>query len=164
MKNAPFLVKTPTTFPSLTSTSITSSCLTSRFSSLSKIFFILFWYFFLSACALNECTAGPFDVLSILDWINVSSILIPISPPSASTSLTKCPLAVPPMLGLHGINPIASRFIVHTNVFNPILAVANPASQPAWPAPTTTTSYSPALYLIFSLLLSDTEISKYLIY
>ena len=136
----PFLVRTPLTFPSSTSTETTSNCLKWRFSCVSKTFFILSWYFFLSACALRECTAGPFDVFNILDWINVWSIFTPISPPKASISLTRCPLAVPPILGLHGIIATESNVNVQTKVLHPILAAANPASQPAWPAPITTIS------------------------
>ena len=102
------------------------------------------WYFFLSACALKECTAGPFDVFNILICIIVLSIFLPISPPSASISLTKCPFELPPIWGLQGIFATASKLIENTNVFIPSLAAANPASHPAWPAPITAISYSPA--------------------
>jgi len=84
----------------------------------------------------------------------VLSIFFPISPPKASISLTKCPLELPPICGLHGILAIASKLIEKINVFIPNLAAASAASQPACPAPTTATSYSPALYSIFSLLFS----------
>ena len=82
--------------------------------------------------------------------MNVSSIFIPISPPNASISLTKCPFAVPPILGLQGIIAIESKLIVHINVFNPNLAHAKAASHPACPAPTITISNSPALYFIIT--------------
>ena len=38
-----------------------------------------------------------------------------------------------------------SKLIENNNVFIPILAAANAASQPACPAPITAMSYSPAL-------------------
>ena len=94
----------------------------------------------MSACALKECTAGPFDTFNILDWINVSSMALPISPPNASISLTRCPFDVPPMLGLHAIMAIASALTVKHIVLSPSLDDARAASHPAWPAPTTTTS------------------------
>jgi len=67
-------------------------------------------------------------------------MLIPISPPRASTSLTNCPFPVPPIDGLQGIIPIESSVNVTINVLHPILAEANAASHPACPAPTTITS------------------------
>ena len=67
-------------------------------------------------------------------------MFFPISPPSASISLTKCPFELPPICGLHGIFATASKLIENTNVFIPNLAAANPASHPAWPAPITAIS------------------------
>ena len=58
----------------------------------------------------------------------------------ASTSRTRVPLAVPPMLGLQGMFPTASRLMVNTAVFAPSMAAAWAASMPAWPAPITITS------------------------
>ena len=63
-----------------------------------------------------------------------------ISPPSASSSRTRWPLPVPPMAGLQGMLPTASRLIVKTAVRSPMRAQASPASMPAWPAPITATS------------------------
>src|SRR6185436_11528775 len=65
----------------------------------------------------------------------------PIAPPSASISRTRCPLAIPPMAGLQLICAIRSRFMVTMAVRRPMRAQARAASQPAWPAPMTTTSY-----------------------
>ena len=96
----------------------------------------------MSACALRECTAGPFDELSILDCIYVLSIFFPISPPRASISLTRCPFELPPTLGLHGIIATLSILTVNIIVLRPSLALARAASHPACPAPTITTSYS----------------------
>src|SRR5579864_8482980 len=62
-------------------------------------------------------------------------------PPSASTSRTRCPLAMPPTAGLQDIWAIRSTLSVYSAVFRPIRAAAIAASQPACPAPTTTTSY-----------------------
>ena len=72
-------------------------------------------------------------------------MFLAISPPRQSISLTKCPLELPPMCGLHGIFATASKLIENNNVFLPILAVANAASHPACPAPITATSNFPAL-------------------
>ena len=52
-------------------------------------------------------------------------MFFPISPPSASISLTKCPLEVPPIFGLQGINAILSTLTVKITVSNPNLAQAN---------------------------------------
>src|SRR5208337_3482469 len=62
-------------------------------------------------------------------------------PPSASTSRTRCPLAMPPTAGLHDICAIRSTLRVNSAVFRPMRAAAMAASQPAWPAPAMTTSY-----------------------
>ena len=97
-------------------------------------------YCSLSACARRECTAGPLPVLSMRDWMKVSSMALPISPPSASTSRTRWPLPVPPMAGLQGISASASRLSVKSSVLWPMRASASAASQPACPAPTTTAS------------------------
>src|SRR5512145_1884996 len=65
-----------------------------------------------------------------------------ISPPRASISRTRCPLASPPIAGLHDMRPMASTLIVRSRVAHPVRAAARDASIPAWPPPTTTTSYS----------------------
>ena len=129
-----------------TTISTISPCFTQRFSCNSKVCFISIWYFFLSACALSECTAGPLEVFNIFIWIILLSIFFPISPPNASISLTRWPFELPPICGLHGIFAIFSKLIENTNVFIPKRAAANAASHPACPAPTTATSYSPASY------------------
>jgi len=68
----------------------------------------------------------------------------------ASTSRTRCPLAIPPIAGLQLICAIKSRFSVKIAVRSPIRAAATAASHPACPAPTTTTSYcSVKLTLLF---------------
>ena len=102
-----------------------------RFGVFSKVFLISLEYSCLSACALRECTAGPFDAFNILDCINVLSIHFPISPPSASSSLTRCPLELPPIFGLHGIKAMESTLTVNITVFSPSLALASAASHPA---------------------------------
>src|SRR5207249_10871529 len=60
-------------------------------------------YVLLSACARGDQTAGPRLRLRSLNWIPVASIARTINPPSASISRTRCPFAVPPIAGLHGI-------------------------------------------------------------
>src|SRR6478609_369717 len=64
----------------------------------------------------------------------------PISPSSASTSRTRCPLPTPPMAGLQDISPRVATLWVSSKVRAPQRAAAAAASQPAWPPPTTTTS------------------------
>ena len=97
-------------------------------------------YCCLSHCARGDHTAGPRDVFSRRNWMPTASVTSPMMPPSASTSRTRCPLAMPPMAGLHDICAMRSTFSVKSAVFRPMRAAAIAASQPAWPAPTTTTS------------------------
>src|SRR5512143_4042764 len=85
----------------------------------------------------------------------VSSARSPISPPRASISRTRWPLARPPMAGLQLIWAIVSRWIVTRQVRRPMALAAAAASQPAWPPPTTTTSTS--LADLAGLLFSDAE-------
>src|SRR3954453_10470253 len=80
----------------------------------------------------------------------VASIARPSAPPSASISRTICPLPTPPMAGLQLIWPTESQFVVSSAVFAPSRAAASAASVPAWPAPTTITSYS---YVLEGMLL-----------
>jgi hypothetical protein len=80
--------------------------------------------------------------LSSLNWIAVASIARPIKPPSASISRTRCPFAVPPIAGLHGISATVSGDSVHNPTRHPSRAADHAASQPAWPAPITITSKS----------------------
>src|SRR5215203_2444302 len=70
----------------------------------------------------------------------VASIARPINPPSASISRTRCPLAVPPTAGLHGMCATPFRDSVHNPTWQPRRAAAYAASTPACPAPMTITS------------------------
>src|SRR5690606_24244248 len=63
-----------------------------------------------------------------------------IAPPSASISLTKWPLPMPPIDGLQDIWPSVSMLCVSSSVRLPMRAAASAASVPAWPPPTTITS------------------------
>jgi len=146
---APEKVLTPFICPFSTISSDTSAWRMVRCWVFSMVFLIWRLYSCLSAWALKEWTAGPLDSFNILDWIKVLSIFFPISPPNASSSLTRCPLELPPTLGLHGMRAILSTLTVNTMVSRPSLAQANAASQPAWPAPTTTISYDSSKYGIF---------------
>ena len=118
----------------------TVSCFRSRLGCVSSAYFIASRYACLSHCARSAWTAGPFPVLSRRIWMKVRSVFFPISPPSASISRTRCPFAGPPMEGLQGMRAMLSRFIVSSSVRRPIRADARAASQPACPAPTTSTS------------------------
>ena len=60
-----------------------------------------------------------------------SSVALAIIPPIASISLTKCPLPIPPIEGLHDIWPIVSILCVSSSVFCPMRAEAKAASVPA---------------------------------
>src|ERR1051325_7699186 len=113
-----------------------------RFSWFSILFRASTEYHSRSFWHLGDQTAGPLDLLSILNWIPVASALFPISPPRASISLTRCPFAVPQIAGLQDILPIDFLSIVKRAVLHPILAAASDASIPAWPPPTTATSRS----------------------
>jgi hypothetical protein len=90
-----------------------------------------------SAWARVARTAGPLRAFSIRNWIPASSAARAIAPPSASTSLTRCPLPMPPIDGLHDICPRVSTLCVNSNVEQPMRALASAASVPAWPPPTT---------------------------
>ena len=94
----------------------------------------------LSACARGDHTAGPRLRLSILNCRPVASMALPINPPSASISLTRWPLAVPPTAGLHGMSATVSVDSVQSPTEQPRRAAAHAASTPACPAPTTITS------------------------
>src|SRR3954447_22853062 len=65
---------------------------------------------------------------------------LPITPPSASISRTRCPFAVPPTAGLHGMCATVSGPSVQIATLQPRRAAAWAASTPAWPAPMTITS------------------------
>src|SRR5476651_1158715 len=72
------------------------------------------------------------------------SMTRPITPSSASISRTRWPLPSPPIAGLQDISPIVSSRWVSSSVRAPSRADAAAASQPAWPPPTTITSYAKA--------------------
>ena len=99
----------------------------------------------MSHWARGDHTAGPRPRFSILNWIPARSVTSPMSPPSASTSRTRCPFAIPPTAGLHDIFAVSSRFTVRRAVESPSRTHAFAASQPACPAPTTTTSNAPSV-------------------
>ena len=63
-----------------------------------------------------------------------------MAPPSASISLTRWPLPMPPIDGLQLIWPSVSMLCVSSSVAQPMRAAASAASVPAWPPPTTMTS------------------------
>ena len=102
-----------------------------------------------SFCVRGDHIAGPFDLFSILNCNALLSLTIPEPPPSASISLTICPLATPPIAGLQLIWAMVFIFIVTNKTLLPIRAAAFAASQPAWPAPTTITSYLSNIVFVF---------------
>ncbi len=59
------------------------------------------------------------------------SVILAIWPPRASISLTNCPLAMPPMDGLQGMDAILSISMVSRRVAHPMRAEARAASHPA---------------------------------
>src|SRR5690242_11306767 len=127
-----------------------------KFGWLSRTSRIFKRYCCLSHWARGDHTAGPREVLSKRNWIPTASVTSPMIPPSASTSRTRWPLAIPPTAGLQDIWAIRSTFSVNRAVFSPMRAAAIAASQPACPAPTTTTSYCsvnfstvPVFYRVF---------------
>ena len=140
---APSWVMTPVTAPFSVKISTICACFSSKFSWFSRVFFITCWYFRRSAWARREWTAGPLPRFSIRYWMQALSAARPISPPSASISRTRCPLPVPPMAGLQGMLPTASRLMVKRMVCSPSRAAASAASMPAWPAPMTAISHCP---------------------
>ena len=132
-------VWTPVTWLFSVSRRVTSPCFTQRFSWVSRVCFMIFWYSRRSAWARREWTAGPLPRLSTRYWMQAWSAALAISPPRASSSRTRWPLPVPPMAGLQGMLPTASRLMVKHRVASPSRAQARAASIPAWPAPTTIT-------------------------
>src|SRR4051812_21534497 len=80
-----------------------------------------------------------------------ASVTSPMMPPSASTSRTRCPFAMPPTAGLHDICAIKSTLSVNRAVRRPMRAEAIAASHPAWPAPTTTTSYCSLKFTLLAI-------------
>ena len=136
------MVCTPRTSPSSTSSSSAWSCHMLRLGVFSSMRRHSRLNFMRSHCERGLHTAGPFERLSIRNCMAVLSVTIPICPPSASISRTICPLAIPPMAGLQLICAILFMSIVTRQVLQPRRAAALAASQPACPAPTTTTSNS----------------------
>ena len=128
-------------FSSESRTSMTSACLMKSPGCDSSTWRIFTRYCCLSHCARGDQTAGPREVLSRRNWMPTASATSPMTPPSASTSRTRWPLAMPPMAGLQDICAMRSRLSVKSAVRRPMRAAAMAASQPACPAPTTTTSY-----------------------
>src|SRR5688572_22087759 len=63
-----------------------------------------------------------------------------MAPPSASISLTRWPLPIPPIDGLQDIWPSVSMLCVSNSVLQPMRAEASAASVPACPPPITMTS------------------------
>ena len=94
-----------------------------------------------SACARVARTAGPLRELRMRNWMPASSVTSAMAPPKASTSLTRWPLPIPPIDGLHDICPKVSTLWVNSKVLQPMRAAASAASLPAWPPPITITSY-----------------------
>ena len=74
------------------------------------------------------------------NWIVARSVARPMAPPSASTSRTTVPLAIPPMAGLQDMWPMVSRLEVIRSVLALRRADMAAASVPAWPPPTMITS------------------------
>ena len=135
------MVINPVTSPFSTSNSFTVSCQICRLGVFSNTSLHAPINLLRSHCARGLHIAGPFERFSIRNWIAVLSVISPICPPSASISRTICPLAIPPIAGLQLICPILFISIVIRQVFEPRLAEAAAASQPACPAPITITSY-----------------------
>ena len=63
-----------------------------------------------------------------------SSVAIAMAPPSASTSLTRWPLPMPPIDGLQLICPSVSMLCVSSSVLQPMRADASAASVPGMAA------------------------------
>ena len=98
-----------------------------------------------------------------------ASVHCPVNPPSASISLTICPLPIPPIEGLQLITASLVMSVVTSSVFAPKREAAYAASQPACPPPimiisisfikqrkcflakNTTTAYEPCMSLPFFL-------------
>ena len=139
-KRMPSCVTTPVTHPLSTIRSSHACANRVRFGWFSSRVRIACRYRTRSACARVARTAGPFEALRMRNWMPASSVAAAIAPSSASTSLTRCPLPMPPIAGLQLIAPSVSRLCVSSSVFTPMRALASAASAPAWPPPTTITS------------------------
>ena len=148
----------PVTSPFSIISSRTVSCQICRFGMFSRISRQVQINLFRSHWARGLHIAGPFERFSIRNCIAVLSVTNPIYPPNASISRTICPLAMPPTAGLQLICPILFMSIVIRHVLEPRLAAAAAASQPAWPAPITITSY---LKSIDSFCFNSANLRKY---
>ena len=124
-------VFTPSTFASSMSSDSTVSWAKCKFGVPKIVFLAITLYLSISICARLPRTAGPFVWLRMRNWIPASSVMSPISPPSASSSRTRCPLAKPPTAGLQLVAPTFSASIETSNVLFPIRALARAASTPA---------------------------------
>src|SRR5690554_5463401 len=69
-----------------------------------------------SAWARVARTAGPLRALSTRNWIPPRSVATALAPPSASISLTRWLLPMPPMAGLQDIWPRVSMLWVSSRV------------------------------------------------
>ena len=136
----PRSVFTPDACPFSERISITVSMKIWRWGVPSSVSLASLEYVNLSACARGAWTAGPLLLFSILIWIIEASISCPISPPSASISLTRFPFARPPIEGLQLILPIVSGDCVTRSVSKPAWASDRDASIPACPPPITIAS------------------------
>ena len=152
----PPFVTTPQTVLSLIKRSSTVCCNKARFFWLSSCVRIACLYRVRSAWARVARTAGPLRALSVRNWMPARSVASAMAPPSASISLTMCPLPIPPMAGLHDICPSDSTLWVTNNVLQPWRAEANAASVPACPPPITITSKDSG----YSIILLPTENSS----
>src|SRR5262245_61077423 len=118
-----------------------SASTTARFGVVQIACCMAFAYSPRSACARGPRTAGPLRRLSTRNWMPPRSATRPIRPSSASISRTRWPLPRPPIAGLHDIAPMVAKRWVTSATLAPMRAAAAAASQPAWPPPTTMTSY-----------------------
>ena len=139
--SAPMPRRTPEICDSRKVISTTESCQMSKPQVFSRTYRQFSEKLRLSHWARGLHIAGPFDRLSILNWMVEASVTIPEQPPKASISRTSCPLAIPPIAGLHDICAILFMSCVTSRTREPSRAAATAASQPAWPAPTTMMSY-----------------------
>ena len=135
--SAPIRRRTPEIFDSRRVTATTESCQMSKLQVFSRTERQFRENCILSHCARGLHIAGPFDRFSIRNWSVEASVTTPDMPPSASISLTNCPLAIPPMAGLHDIWAILFMSCVTSRTREPRRAAATAASQPACPAPMT---------------------------
>ena len=140
LKRRPSWLTTPQTRSCWSSKSSTACWNNQRLGWFSRRLLIACLYNNRSACALVARTAGPLLAFRMRNCIPPSSVAAAMAPPSASTSLTRCPLPIPPIEGLHDICPSVSMLWLSNKVLQPARALARAASVPACPPPTTITS------------------------